>query len=91
MGAGDTVRIQDPDYPDGILINATDFDPAQHTPFGEGAEEEADGSDDRDARAKALSKLPAADVQALAEAAGVEYTNKGAAIEAILAAEFPAD
>ncbi len=91
MGAGDTVRIQDPDYPDGILINAADFDPARHTRFAGVDEEGGENSEGRDTRAKALTKLPAAEVQVLAEAIGVEYTNKGAAIEAILEAEFPAD
>lgn len=71
---------------DKVCINAEDFDPEVHSDHqGSGS------SDPRADRAKSLTKLPAAEVQALAEAIGVEYTNKGAAIEAILEAEFPAD
>ncbi len=29
-----TVRIEHDGFPDGVLINAADFDPAKHRPFG---------------------------------------------------------
>lgn len=72
-----------------ITINAEDFDPAIHadTPWDE--QDAGEAVDTRAERAKALAKLPAEEVRALAEAASIEYTNKAAAIEALLAAEFP--
>ena len=35
MAAIKTVRIQDPGFPDGILINESDFDSAVHHLYGE--------------------------------------------------------
>lgn len=80
-------RVQHVGFPDQeILINAEDFDPAVHREAGMTA-----ALPSRDDRARTLAELPAAEIKALAEQAGVAYQNKASAIEALVEREFPTE
>jgi len=90
MTSVDTVRITDPDYPGGILINATDYNEKVHT-LHKGGKAGTKGSrptQAREERGADLDALPAADVKVIAEGLGLEHTNKAESIQAILAKEF---
>lgn len=76
-----TVRIQHPDVPGGMVINAREFDPAVHQRFG--AEDDAGG----------LEKLTVKQLTAKLEAAGVEIPEgaKKADLIALLSGDAPSD
>lgn len=76
-----TVRIQHPDVPGGMVINARDFDPELHQRFGAAADKGG------------LERLTVKQLTAKLEAAGVEIPEgaKKADLIALLAGEAAAD
>ena len=79
-----TVKVRDEEVEGGYqIINRSDFDPKVHEVY------EDDGSHARTERAKELKGLSADEVKEIAVKAGIEYSKKGEAIEAILESEFP--
>jgi hypothetical protein len=76
-----TVRIQHPDVPGGLVINARDFDPAVHQRFGAAADEGG------------LDRLTVKQLTAKLEAAGVEIPEgaKKADLVALLSGEAAED
>ncbi|WP_029458244.1 hypothetical protein [Solidesulfovibrio alcoholivorans] len=79
-----TIRIDHEGFPDGMLINEPDFDPQQHTKFGEAAEAEP----------KALVDMTIAQMRAYAKehsiTIGADATTKDAVLAVIQAAEAKA-
>lgn len=76
-----TIRIDHEGFPDGMLINEADFDPQEHTKFGEAAEAEP----------KALADMTLLQMRAYAKERGItigaEATTKDAILAVIQAAE----
>lgn len=76
-----TIRIEHEGFPDGMLINEDDFDPKEHTKFGEAAEAEP----------KALADMTTAQMRAYAKEKGItlgaDATTKDAVLAVIQAAE----
>jgi hypothetical protein len=73
-----TIRIEHEGFPDGMLINESDFDPQEHTKFGETAEAEL--------------KMTVAELRAFAKDHGItlgaDATTKDAILSVIQAAGF---
>jgi hypothetical protein len=76
-----TIRIDHEGFPDGMLINESDFDPQQHTKFGEAAEAEP----------KALANMTVAQMRAYAKEKGItigaDATTRDAVLTVIQTAE----
>jgi hypothetical protein len=77
----ETIRIVHEGFPDGLVINKADFDPQEHTKFGEAAEAEP----------KALADMTLLQMRAYAKERGItigaDATTKDAVLAVIQAAE----
>lgn len=71
----ETIRIAHEGFPDGLVINKADFDPQEHTKFGEAAEAEP----------KAPTEMTLLQMRAYAKERGITIGADATAKDAVLA------